>query len=63
MPRPKREVPLDRYTVKTMREVAAELGCSAQAVSQVERRAFRKLKQAFVEQRIVTSRGYYRGQI
>jgi DNA-directed RNA polymerase specialized sigma24 family protein len=59
MPRPKREVPIDRYVVKTMREVAEELGCSPQAVSDVEQRAFRKLKQAFVEQRIVSHEGRY----
>jgi DNA-directed RNA polymerase sigma subunit (sigma70/sigma32) len=61
MPRPKREVPLDRYTVKTMREVAAELGCSAQAISDVEQRAMKKLRAAFVERRIVTQGGRYGG--
>jgi DNA-directed RNA polymerase sigma subunit (sigma70/sigma32) len=59
MPRPKREVPLDRYTVRTMREVAKELGCSAQAVSQVEKRALRKLRVAFVERGIISREGRY----
>jgi DNA-directed RNA polymerase sigma subunit (sigma70/sigma32) len=59
MPRPKREVPIDRYVVKTMREVAEELGCSPQAVSDVEQRALRKLRVAFVERKIVTQGGRY----
>lgn len=59
--RPKREVPIDRYVVKTQREVAAELGCTPQDVNCVEQRAFRKLREAFVRARVVTREGRYDG--
>ena len=59
MPRPKREVPIDRYVVKTMREIAAELGCSPQAVNDAEQRAMKKLRVAFVERGIISREGRY----
>lgn len=52
MPRPKREVPLDRYTVMTMKEVAKVLGVTAQRVSQIEKSAMRKIEAAFRGMRI-----------
>jgi DNA-directed RNA polymerase sigma subunit (sigma70/sigma32) len=45
--RPKRDVPIDRYVVRTMAEVGEELGITAQRVSQIEKSAFAKIKKEF----------------
>lgn len=47
MPRLKREVPLERYTVMTMAEVGQRLGITAQRVSQIEKVAMQKLRVEF----------------
>jgi hypothetical protein len=49
MPRgkPKRAVPLERYTAMSQREVGRALGISSVRVSQIERSAFKKIRAAF----------------
>lgn len=47
MSRTKRDIPIDRYTVKTLAEVGAELGISAMRVWQIERKAMEKLRKEF----------------
>ncbi len=61
MPRVKREVPIDRYVAKTLAEIAAELGCTPQAVRCCEKSALRKLREAFIRQGVVTRGGKYNG--
>jgi DNA-directed RNA polymerase sigma subunit (sigma70/sigma32) len=48
MPRTKREVPIERYTVMTMAEVGRALGVTPQRVSQIEKSALRKIRLAFL---------------
>ena len=42
--KPKRLVPLERYTVMSQREVGVKLGISAMRVCQIEKRALEKIK-------------------
>lgn len=59
MPRPKRDIPIERLTTATLEEVARELGVSAMRVCQIEKVALAKLRAAFVERKIVTRSGRY----
>jgi DNA-directed RNA polymerase sigma subunit (sigma70/sigma32) len=44
MPRVKREVPIERYTVMTFAQVAEKLGVSAMRVCQIEKQAMEKIR-------------------
>jgi predicted DNA-binding protein (UPF0251 family) len=57
MPRTKSETPIERLTVMSQAEVGQRLGISAMRVCQIEKAAFKKIKQVFIERRIVTSDG------
>ncbi len=50
MPRPKRQVPIDRYVVRTLAEIAAMMQISPMRVYQIEQRALEKLRRAFEAQ-------------
>jgi DNA-directed RNA polymerase sigma subunit (sigma70/sigma32) len=59
MPRPKRQTPVDRYVVKTLAEIARELGVTPMRVYQIERGALLKIRAELLARRIVTAQGYY----
>lgn len=59
MPRPKRDIPIERLTAATLEEIARELGVSAMRVCQIERLALKKLEREFVKRKIVTENGRY----
>ena len=47
MPRPKRKVPIDRYVVRTLAEIAVLMRVSPMRVYQIEQSALAKLRRAF----------------
>ena len=47
MPRPKRKVPIDRYVVRTLAEVAVLMRVSPMRIYQIEQSALAKLRKAF----------------
>ncbi len=47
MPRPKRKVPIDRYVVRSLAEVARTMRLSPMRVYQIEQSALAKLRAAF----------------
>lgn len=47
MPRKKKSVPIERYTVKTLAEVGREMGISAMRVQQLQDSAFKKIRSGF----------------
>jgi DNA-directed RNA polymerase sigma subunit (sigma70/sigma32) len=59
MPRPLRSIPIDRYVAMTLKQIAEELGCTPQAVADVERRALAKIRVAMIERGVVTREGRY----
>lgn len=59
MPRPPRHDQVDRYVAMTLKEIGLKLGCSAQAVRHVERRALLKIRRAMIERGVVTREGRY----
>jgi len=56
---PYRKLPHTGFFAKTLEEIALELGCTPQAVRHSEKRALAKLRDAFVERKIVTREGRY----
>jgi DNA-directed RNA polymerase specialized sigma subunit len=59
MPRPLRSVPIDRYVVKSLAEIARELGVTPMRVYQIEQAALKKIKKEFVKRGVVTKTGKY----
>lgn len=59
MPRSKLPTPMDRLTVMTLSEIAAQLNCTPQAVRHSEKRALEKIRRALIERKIVTPGGRY----
>lgn len=57
MPRQKRETPLERLTVMSQAEVARHLGISTMRVCQLERRAFRKIREQLIARGVTTQSG------
>jgi DNA-directed RNA polymerase sigma subunit (sigma70/sigma32) len=59
MPREKRDIPRERLTAMTLREIAEEMGCTPQYVGEIERRALVKLRVVLLNRKIVTREGRY----
>ena len=59
MPRVKRQTPVERYVVRSLSDIAKELGTSPQMVHYIERSALRKIKSELLSRGIVTARGQY----
>jgi DNA-directed RNA polymerase sigma subunit (sigma70/sigma32) len=59
MSRPKRQVPLDRYVAKSLKEIADELGVTSARVYQIEQGALRKIKAELLSRGVVTARGQF----
>ncbi len=57
MPRPKRAVPIERYTAMSLAQVSEQLGLTPMRIWQIEQKALEKIRQELIARGIVTPSG------